>query len=228
MIVSPQEYNSLVYRLADPNKFTPYLRIPSDEPIYNIDLKTRTIEAPTFLSVTTDHDAEVLWFKVNRFYENYDLFNATILVQYMNADKEKFVYLASPVAVNETEIQYQADESGKSYTVENILGSDVSGKEQILIPWPISNSVAKKGGTVEFAFQFFQLYTKEDGEKEFYFLLNTQSAKSKILVGINNDNSGSEFTFDEEAVPTPGDLKKIQAAIDELKKEFEIYWIKVE
>lgn len=226
MIVSPQEYNSLLYRLTDPNKFTPYLRIPEDEPIYKIDLQSRTIEAPNFLSVSADHDAEVLWFKVDRFYENYDLFDATILVQYINANKEKFVYLASPVAVNETEIQYQTDKStGTTYQVENILGSDVSGKEQILIPWPISNSVAKKGGVIEFAFQFFQLYTKEDGEKEFYYLLNTQSAKSKILTGINND---SEFTFEEEAIPTPGDLQKIQAAIDELKKEFEIYWIKVE
>ena len=31
MIVSPQEYNSLLHRLMDPNEFTDMLRIPEDK-----------------------------------------------------------------------------------------------------------------------------------------------------------------------------------------------------
>ena len=38
MIVSPQEYNSLLHRLMDPNAFTSMIRIPENEPIYDIDL----------------------------------------------------------------------------------------------------------------------------------------------------------------------------------------------
>ena len=34
MKVSPQEYNSLLNRLIDPNEFIHMLRIPEDEPIY--------------------------------------------------------------------------------------------------------------------------------------------------------------------------------------------------
>lgn len=53
--------------------------------------------------------------------------------------------------------------------------------------------------------------------------MNTLPAKSKVLQGMNNNEEpGTEVT------PTPGDLQKIQAAIDELKKEFEIYWIEAQ
>lgn len=229
MIVSPQEYNSLVYRLADPNKFTPYLRIPKDEPIYDIDLKTRKIEAPEFLSVSEDHDAEIIWFKTDRFYENFDLFNATILIQYINAAKEKFVYLASPIVLTEQEIQYPQSEDKethqivKSHYAENILGGVEANSEQILIPWPIGFDVAKKNGSVEFSLQFFQLWGDDKGEQHFNYLLNTQPAKSKILLGMSANGA-----LDSESPPTPGDLQKIQAAIDELKKEFEIYWIEAQ
>lgn len=229
MIVSPQEYNSLVYRLADPNKFTPYLRIPVDEPIYDIDLKTREVEAPKFLSVSTDHDAEIIWFKTDRFYENFDLFNATILIQYINAAKEKYVYLASPIVLTEKEIQYpesedkETKETIKSHYAENALGSLGTSSEQVLIPWPIGYDVAKATGNVEFSFQFFQLWVDENNKQQFSYLLNTLPAKSKVLQGMNNNEEpGTEVT------PTPGDLQKIQAAIDELKKEFEIYWIEAQ
>ena len=86
MIVSPQEYNSLVHRLMDPNQFTSMLRIPENEPIYEIDLNARSIAAPEFLSVEEDHNSEIIWFKTDRFFDNIDLYNGTCWIQYKNAD----------------------------------------------------------------------------------------------------------------------------------------------
>ena len=60
MTVSPQEYNSVISRLINPNEFINMFRIPDNEPIYEIDLNTRHIRAPQFLSVITDHNAEIV------------------------------------------------------------------------------------------------------------------------------------------------------------------------
>jgi hypothetical protein len=66
MIASPQEYNSITHSLTNPNEFAHMIRIPDDEPIYEIDLNTREISIPEFLSVETDHNSEIIWFKTNR------------------------------------------------------------------------------------------------------------------------------------------------------------------
>ena len=70
MIVSPQEYKRLLNSLTNPNNFANMIQIPADEYIYEIDLNKREIEAPEFLSVTSEHNAEILWFKANRFFDN--------------------------------------------------------------------------------------------------------------------------------------------------------------
>ena len=54
MITSPQEYNSLLHSLTNPNEFMQYIQIPEEEKIYKIDLNSRTAEAPDFLAVTDE------------------------------------------------------------------------------------------------------------------------------------------------------------------------------
>ena len=41
MIVSPNEYNRLLYQLNGPNFFSNYIRVPEEEYIYTIDLKCK-------------------------------------------------------------------------------------------------------------------------------------------------------------------------------------------
>jgi hypothetical protein len=105
MIVTPQEYNSLLHQLADPNNNLydetaqeiyrkAYIRIPKDEKIYNIDLNTRKIEAPDYIGVETDENVEIIWFKFDRYYENLDLYNGACWIQYINANKQKFFWYA--------------------------------------------------------------------------------------------------------------------------------------
>lgn len=200
MIVSPQEYNSLLHGLSDFNQFTAYLRIPSDEPIYEIKLNERKIEAPEFLSVEEDHNSEVIWFKTDRFYENVDLYNTTCWIQYKNADNEEYFYLA-PMYVSTEDV----------------------GEEKLLIPWAISKEVAQKTGTIQFSFQFFKI---SEDKLRFTFVLNTQPTKSKILTGMRidpmgdiEDNGETEWLADE--------LHKLTEAYETLRKDYELYWIEV-
>lgn len=206
MKVSPQEYNSLLSRLIDPNEYTNFLRIPADEPIYEIDLNQRKINVPEFLSVEEDHNAEIIWFKTDRFYDNIDLYESTCWIQYINANNEEYFY-AAPI----------------------IIGAQEFGNEQILIPWAISKEVAKATGVISFSFQFFKL---SEDKNRFLYVLNTQVAKSKILAGLRVDPMA--FLTDSEKEETDvlperewlaNEITKLYDAYSTLSGDYKLYWI---
>ena len=60
---------------VNPYNNVPILSIilPSDERTFDVNLSTRTINVPTFLSVAKDHRAETVYFLVDRYYEYKDL-----------------------------------------------------------------------------------------------------------------------------------------------------------
>ena len=150
MKTSQKEYNELLYVINDPNNLTDkdiYYRIPADEPVYKIDLDSREVETPEFLSVLEDHNAEVVWFKVDRFFDDVDLFGSTCWIQYVNAANEEYFYYA-PI----------------------LVGVQEFGSEKILIPWAIGQDVTKENGVVQFSFQFFKL---SEDKLRFLYVLNT-------------------------------------------------------
>lgn len=209
MKVSPEEYNRLIYQFADPNKFVNELFIPVDEPIYKIDLNTRLSETPKFLGVSGEHDAEVIWFWTDRFFDNFDLSEAVIWVQYCNAEGEKFVHMTSPVVI-----------TNDDYRATNIVAAGENGAEKILIAWPIGRDVTRSAGIVEFSFQFFRL---SKDKKEFAYILNTQPVKSKVVAGMNMEDA-----YDTEESPMVDQLKEVSAKLDEFSKDYNLYWIEVE
>lgn len=197
MITSPQEYKELLNQLIDPNQYMQHIQMPQDEPIYKIDLNSRQIESPKFLSVSEDHNSEVLWFSVDRFYDSYDLYHCTCWIQYINANKEKFYY-AAPLFVK-----------GEEY-----------GSDTILIPWVVSKEVTSKSGPIEFAFEFFTL---SEDKTRFIYKLHTNPAKSQVLQGLQiedpQNDAKEQFAADE--------LHKIYSELDRLKGEYNLYWIEV-
>ena len=69
-----ESYENLLYDLQKNNK-TPLIThlLPKDNQIHVIDMNTRTIDVPQFLSVRFDHNAEVIYFKCARYFEGVDL-----------------------------------------------------------------------------------------------------------------------------------------------------------
>ena len=206
MIVSPNEYSSLLGRLIDPNEYTHLLPIPNNEPIYEIDLNSRVIKAPELLSVEDDHNSEIIWFKTNRFYDNIDLYDSNCWIQYVNANQEQYFY-AAPI----------------------LVGAQEFGNEQILIPWAISKEVTKASGIISFSFQFFKL--SEDTNR-FLYILNTQVAKSKILTGLRvdptaflTDGEHQESDFLPQREWLSNEITKLYNAYSTLSGEYELYWI---
>jgi hypothetical protein len=63
---------------APSNVFLPYAHN-----IYDIDLNTRTIRGPSVLSVQRDHKSEIIYFKVDRYFDYMDLSNTVCIIEYI-------------------------------------------------------------------------------------------------------------------------------------------------
>lgn len=208
MIVSPKEYSDLLYRLNDPNLFANMIQIPDDERIYEINLNTREIEAPEFLSVSSEHNAEIIWFKMDRFFDNIDLYNATCWIQFINANGEE-LFCAAPITV----------------------ALEKFGNEKVLIPWPVNSAVTKKSGTIKFSFQFFKL---SEDHLRFLYLINTKPATSKVLPGLLFNANLFDDKEIAEAQATPAETECVATLLHELTEKYEVlsknyvqHWLEV-
>jgi hypothetical protein len=54
--------------------------LPFADTIYNVDMKTRVIDSPTFLSVLKDHKAESIYFSVPRYLDYMDLSETACII----------------------------------------------------------------------------------------------------------------------------------------------------
>lgn len=183
---------SLTYYIKIIQRYFPY--IPEGETIYEIDLNQRKINAPSFIAVKDDHSADIVWFKTDRFFEDVDLYSGSCWIQYVNADKEKYFY-NSPIAVS----------------------IDKTGSEKIVIPWQISKDVAKKEGTVEFAIKFFKI--SETNNEKYDYILNTATAKTKVLGSLPNTVVNAENDFNTT------EINKLYDLFNSLNREYQVYWM---
>lgn len=84
MIATAEEYLSKLWQLHNGNIPCKAVLLPSDEPIYEIDLDSRTIKAPYLSGIKKDQSAETFYFIVDRFHGEVDLINTGCLVYYKN------------------------------------------------------------------------------------------------------------------------------------------------
>ena len=209
MITSAQEYLARLQDIRDANLHNESLYVPSDELVYEVDLNARTIDTPIFLSTETDHVAETVFFKVDRYFETYDLANSTCIIQYINAKNEGYVYVV-PVF----DLDSYADEG------------------KILIPWVIQGNATVAAGTIKYAIRFYHLNKTEtlNGyEYDFDFIVNTQIASSKILQGMGETYLNNAAAPLEE-VASPEDWEILFNDLTEMRNSgvLDLYWTVLE
>lgn len=156
--ISPSEYNNLLAQLADANPVT-YAPISKDSVIVDIDLSTRLVDVPEFLSVELDHRAETIYFRCNRFNEAVDLSTKACIIQYVNAGKE-----------------------GRIYTVPYYDLATFRDDSKMLIPWQIGGEATKYAGKIKFTIKFFSV---DPGTKAIKYSLNTIPATGVIANGMS-------------------------------------------
>ena len=175
MITTPQDYLSKLHLIETAEEAQIAVLLPSDERIYAIDLNTREIETPEFLSVVKDHYGETIYFEVDRYYDHVDLANSTIIVQFENANKELHLYKV------------------------NII--DITTKPgKIIFPWCIDGAATAAAGSIKFSICFYDVEQSPnvdaDGNPlpaEFKYCLNTKTAIGKILNGLDVDKNKEEY-----------------------------------
>ena len=149
-----------------------YMHAPFDEPDFEIDTNTRVITVPPAFNkngvgVVGDHLAEILFFKVPRFFDITDLFSTEISIYWNNSNVKgtEKKYYKSPIA-------------DMKYVVDNNL----------YFMWYISELVSSNAGTIEFFVEFENIMP--NGQVN--FRLETQSAKITIKPTLTFDKEEVE------------------------------------
>lgn len=198
MVTGSEEYKKFLASLANSDPPLIRIRVPEDEKVYQIDWDTRQVEAPAFLGVEADHEAELIYFEMDRYFDLVDLSQCVGFVQFKNAKNEEYFYI----------IPY--------YDV-------TSKKDKIIFAWDIQSPVTKYGGTVQFSFKFFQANPTSG---ELLYELNTTVAKTKVLAGWASKN-GADHTYkalDMRDVLLDSDLMMQIQQIMNTRDALNVYW----
>lgn len=135
-----------------------FLRLPLDEPLFEIDANSRKITIPSDftangLSVQGDHLAETVFFSIDRYFDYMDLNNCNIRINWKIGDV-----------------------SGQSVNFSKSVDAE-PGK--IIFGWPVAKDLTGKSGTLSFAVEF---YTERDNVTS--YSLNTLISTINIKEGL--------------------------------------------
>lgn len=189
--------------------------LPADgQEVYNIDLDTRTVDAPEILSVQFDHNAEIVYFRCPRYHDNMDLASTVCLIQYKNAphvnEFGKTVQDAGFYWVPYYDIfQYEDDPENPGNLIPTML-----------IPWAIGGLATNYAGTVTYSIRFYKM--AQDGETYIYSLA-TRPKTGEVLHGF-------DYTLDELGVFESAQSDVVYKNYSDLKlamEESTTYWVKV-
>ena len=176
-------------------------RIPLTEPRIPINLLTREIEIDKnaaivgddaysdqigehhyseYFAVEGDHRSQIVYFEVDRYFDDVDLMNCTCVIEYINVNNQARLY---PVTLKDHE----------------------SKPGKILFAWSLSSEVTVQDGIITFAVWFYKMNL---ATKKLIYSLRTQPAKGKIIKTIEytstlqEEEQESFYTFKEQAYNT--------------------------
>lgn len=201
MITTYEEYNKNLHLINNDNP-PAYAALPSAENIYNIDLNSREIDAPKYLAVEKDHHAETVYFIVDRFFDYMDLSTTNCIITYTNALGKS-----------------------KMYTVPFYDIYTYVKDKKMIIPWVLDADVGAAAGAVEFYLQFYSIdwvYNEDarEYEKQVVYSLNTLSAKSNVLSGMEVGELDSSYLLNASQ------YEELSAAIKQVSEATKagVYW----
>lgn len=162
-----EEYFSYIADLRAINKR--FTILPLDEEYFLIDANTRTIEIPkefknSGIAVQGDEVAEIIYFKINRYFDMDDLAGKDIFIQWRapaDADGNRAEGVSVPWIID----------------IETAPGYVIFG-------WPLSSELTAHPGKMDFAVRF---YTYDDNEGKLVYSLSTLTASADIKEGLNYD-----------------------------------------
>lgn len=214
-ITTSAEYLQYLYVIQDKN-FPQLLAtdIPKDEEKLIIDLNTRTITAPEFLSVTKDHNSETLYFMVDRYFDGVDLATMSCIVQFKNANPDK------------------TKNNGYVYAVPQYFLIAPEGEQKLIFPWVIEGPATAYSGIVTFAVKFYRLNGEWNEDEnlnslEYEYNLNTLTAKSRVLEGLDVLENNPDYSYDTNPTLFENVLERLLRLEQIQADKNTLYWIEL-
>ncbi len=166
MITNSDEYTAMLQEIQNNNKTNiQALTVMSNEGRFIINADERTISIPpefqNFLAVQHDHNAETVFFEIDRYFDGVDLSTKTCVIQFVNAKQESGVYPVTSMDIA---------------TAEN----------KIIFEWRLQNILTQYEGNIKFAVKFFSIENEE-----YTYNWNSKIYTSSIIKGLNQDSEGS-------------------------------------
>lgn len=154
----------------DPDYGRKFTRLPLDEPYFDINANDRSIAIPASfkkngIAVQGDDLAEVVYFKINRYFDYMDFANCEIAIQW-ETPKGKDVGGATAESKASISRPYLVD-------IESEPGKLIFG-------WAISDVLTQVSGSLKFSVRFYQV----ENEKITYNF-NTLTANATVKTGLN-------------------------------------------
>lgn len=183
-ITTLEEYFSWIRNLGNISK--KYTVLPLDEDHFEINANTRAINIPASfkkngVAVQGDDLAEVLYFKIDRYFDYMDLNNCDIYIQWETpkAADGTTIKSASPAYIRDIE-----SEPGK-----------------LIFGWALSDAITANSGTLKFSVRFFQWEDPENvkvgGDKIIAYSFSTLTAQVLIQPSINFNPEKDEYIVDD-------------------------------
>ena len=175
--LSTDEINSLNQLYDIQAKHAPSnVYLPFAHNIYEVDLNTRKIDGPAYLSVRRDHKAEVIYFKLDRYFDYMYLSNTVCIIQYLIPDEN----------------------IPRIYIVPFFDTSTYFKDNKILIPWVVGGAVTSKAGKVEYSIRFYKIQRENDNDIKLVYNLSTLPTTSEILYSLEGDGEIMNVAYDVE------------------------------
>ena len=194
-----EEYFSWLQNLGDEKLGgdRKYTVLPIDEDHFEINANTRAINIPASfkkngVAVQGDDLAEVLYFKIDRYFDYMDLNNCEIYIQW-----------ETPKRADGTTIK-----SVSSAYIRDIT----SEPDKLIFGWALSDAITANAGNLKFSIRFLQWDTTESGEKILAYSFSTLTAQVLIQPSINFNPEEDEYKVDDVADRLFERLKNSQIA----------------
>lgn len=149
--------------------------LPYADNIYDIDLNTRTIHGPAMLGAQRDHKAEIVYFRIDRYFDYMDLANTICLVEYvLPKDKDRAPHI---------------------YIVPFFDTAKFMSEGKMLFPWVVGGAATSQEGTLEYAVRFYKVAEVED-KLELVYNLNTLPTTSKVQRSLEVNHEIMNAAYD--------------------------------
>lgn len=153
-----------------------YAMLPVDEEVFFIDANTRQISVPTSfkrngIAVQGDEVAEIVYFKINRYFDFMDLNNTEIYIQY-------------------------EDPKGNKDVCQEWVRDIESDPDFLIFGWALRDPITKYDGTLKFSVRFVN-WDDDDGTMIYNFSTTETSAAINKGLNITIDAERAESENDD-------------------------------